>query len=144
MVLMYMYSLTYFLYFIPLSMYVLCNHTSELSLHDHCIMCKVSQKKVVVSIFQWLSVCNDLALRRFLEVCLNLTLKIVTQKSAANCLIIVIATKLCDVLFVFFYCFFVFPSACPHHYLMCQYSQYTCIRIIYNSYSEGLFTGVTH
>ena len=46
-VLMYMYSLIYFLYFIPLSMYVLCNHTSELSLFMTIALCvKFHRKKL--------------------------------------------------------------------------------------------------
>ena len=44
---MYMYSLTYYLYFIPLSMYVLCNHTSELSLFMTIALCvKFHRKKL--------------------------------------------------------------------------------------------------
>ena len=34
---------------------------------------------------------------------------------------------------IYLFLVFVFPSGCSHHYLMYQYSQYTCIKIIHHN-----------
>ena len=122
-------------------------HITSVSYHYSCVfaLCIKLQKKIATSIRHWVSVCDP----SFLKICLNLTIKTATQRSAANCFIIIIATEMCDflgfyqpahfsILCINTYIKLMSPMLLACRYLLHHYKYLTCVTIRHPSIINNL------